>query len=192
MGWNKYIRRTLTRNRLLLLFGFVLGVAALVAESGKASDWESKTRRVYDWGFEPAPDAELFKRWPDAKSCLPLEEQGKDKPNLANFDWSSIKDDDQARVCLFRIASEIGDPNAMAEWFRAFGLKTYPPVQYSPGLVRYDVVWSMRGGRWPLFPGGLSISNILKRIFSHGHGISTYWGSDGKIRGVLIGVHTYE
>lgn len=99
------ILRSGVRRFLLLSLSLALCTEALFVGAGMAARTGGRVSRSADWGFEATPDPALLERWPDAKSCLPLEESGKDKPDLTEFDWSSIENDDHARVCLYRIAS---------------------------------------------------------------------------------------
>ena len=47
-------------------------------------------------------------------SCIKM-----DKSDAEKFDWSSIQSDGECRRCLFAMANILGNPEAMAEWFKA-------------------------------------------------------------------------
>ncbi len=134
----------------------------------------------------------LFKQYPDARSCLPKEERDKQELDYTRFDWSSVRNDDHAMVCVYRIAQQLQTPEAMAEWFKSFGF-VYITVWQS-GFSNKSIVLDagiLFKDRWPLYPGWFSFSRYTKSFLAHSYGVQVRWYSDGQLGSVQIG-YTYE
>ncbi len=137
----------------------------------------------------------LFNQYPDALSCLPREERRKPKPDYTRFDWSSVRNDDHAMVCVYRIAEQLQTPEAMAEWFKGYGINAFGPRQRPKVGVSSNPIdlwgsWSLNG-QWPIYPGWFSFSRYTTRLFAHSYSVHIMWHSDGRLGNVQI-TYGYE
>lgn len=138
---------------------------------------------------------QLFQKYPDARSCLPEVERKKLELDYTRFDWSSIRNDDHAMVCVYRIAEQLQTPEAMAEWFKEFGFRTFgprqrPKVGVSSNPTDLWGTWSLNG-QWPLYPGWFNFSRYTLRLFSYSYSIHIIWRNNGLIGSAKIS-YTYE
>jgi hypothetical protein len=104
-------------------------------------------------------------------SCLSEESRVLEKPSLGDFDWTQIDSDEDAAVCLFRVATSYATMDDMENWMRSQGLRV------GRRLVRYvDAIDGLETGLnafWPIKERGpLYQANML-----HGRWNSrTAWG----------------
>lgn len=81
-------------------------------------------------------------RFPTAESCLLADAEGdKDSENFSNVDWYAINTDKEAEVCMFRIHSRLGDPQASIKWFEQQGFKTSINDEDDPHRVVVNGYW---------------------------------------------------
>lgn len=64
-----------------------------------------------------------IQQFPSVRSCLVETEQDAEKPDLAAFNWKSMENPAQAEVCIYRIATSYGDPQALATWLENQGFQ---------------------------------------------------------------------
>jgi len=123
--------------------------------------------------------------------CLIEVERLKPEPDLAAIDWDQIDSDEQAEVCLFRVASSYGDAEAMEAWFEAQGLSLLgrsnssflTPPTYSTGAGR------LIDERGVLYSSGW-LNHLIIRFLAHAVSLSVRYTEDGEIYGTSAG-YTY-
>lgn len=100
---------------------------------------DEKTQPFVAFGSPLTPESYDFKnyqksieRFPEVKSCLTQSEQQKAMPDITRFDWRKINNDHDAKVCLFRVFSSIGDPKNADSWLKTQGIHTSYGVTQEP------------------------------------------------------------
>lgn len=107
-------------------------------------------------------------RFPDVQSCLAGEDQQRDRPDLAHFDWEKMATRFDAEVCLFRIATSYRTAGDVESWLQAQGFETesaylqaYRPDRNYVGGQDLSL-W----GRWSVrTKGALIFRNLAEKAY---------------------------
>ena len=78
---------------------------------------ETTHQLAYPGRFVPS-----VQRFDTVLSCLKENARGLQRPSLGAFDWDRIDTDEDARVCLFRIATSYATIDDVENWMRSQGL----------------------------------------------------------------------
>lgn len=131
-------------------------------------------------------------RFPMVRDCLIEAERLNPEPDLAAIDWDQIDNDEQAEVCLFRVASSYGDAGAMEAWFKAQGLRLHTRADGS--FLRVPI-YGVAGGRLIDEQGALYssgwLNDLIIRIFAHAVTLSVSYTEDNQVYDTDAG-YTYH
>lgn len=152
-----------------------------------------------------------MKRFPTVKDCLVRSERSKEVPDLRLIDWHLFWRQHDPTVCIWRIFSSLGTPEAAANWLKFHGFKlsenldpflrtqyvypqkydTYPrSLATVKNGTKIDVirVYGSMGtkDRYPPSATGI-FKRLMVRIFVHGHSISAQWTSSKELLRVYVG-----
>jgi hypothetical protein len=88
-------------------------------------------------------------RFLTVKHCLFQAEESLPQPDLTHFNWNEIKTNEDAEVCIHRIASSYSTPEHMKTWFESQGFQTQD-IQRREGMVGLSASWSIddKGARF--------------------------------------------
>lgn len=143
-----------------------------------------------------------IKEFPDVSSCLKsnaAELATEAVPALYHIDWDEIDTDDDAKVCLFRIFSDLRSPEAVMEWLRYQGFRAEGPIWQRGGgslmlQFGFDLrarmpgvggSWSLKDGQFPKYPtSGLWRYFVRLRAYSQRVGVK--WFPDGMLMRVSV------
>lgn len=96
-------------------------------------------------------------RFSSVRDCLEDEVQEEDQPDLTRIDWSKIDWNEDAEVCLFRIASSYKTMEDMRNWFEVGGFN-------KPRIFNTDNRSWLVGAGWDVKEHGVLFSpNFLLR-----------------------------
>ncbi len=86
---------------------------------------DERTDPFLVYGKRPVKRAnqQAARRWPDVRSCLMRSERKAETPDLRKMNWGKMRRKEDIEVCLFRIASSLGSPEAMRDWFVSQGMQ---------------------------------------------------------------------
>lgn len=64
-----------------------------------------------------------LRRYSDVRDCLISSEAKRETPNLVLIDWNKMRSQEIIEVCMHRIFSSLGSPDAAKQWFEIQGLQ---------------------------------------------------------------------
>jgi hypothetical protein len=76
-------------------------------------------------------------------SCLSEEARVLEKPSLGDFDWTQIDSDEDAAVCLFRVATSYATMDDMENWMRSQGLRVGRRLTFR-GRTGLNAYWPIK------------------------------------------------
>lgn len=195
-------------NRMLLSLAGILCVACGSTAPGK-SDVLTRTRveevyirgvpleRTRALGWDAAEIAKYeasSKRFPNVESCL---SSGSRRASRLQIDWYKIGSDEDAEICVARVARAIGTVSQIETWLKSQGFtvnysrKTYD--EFGPNAVEQDGIiidagWPIaRNG--PLYRRGLVVP-VLQRIFGYNVSTLIFVGVSGKVYSATVTTNT--
>jgi len=133
-------------------------------------------------------EASALKTFPDARSCIESQSETPNTDELMRMNWSQIKNNAQAKTCMYHILTALGDVDYATPWLEAQGFtsgntftSSNPYIGIDDSLnvhANWDV--SENGFRWP--ETGIKRHILALPIFwpPYGIHIATSWSSDGK------------
>lgn len=186
-------------------FIFLFVLFLLMAWSAYATEIEYHPRL----GAIPLDDEVrvALKKFPDLASCLKPGAVKDGKADLNAIDWDKIRNDGDAKVCLFVIFERLAGPEEVKAWLTNQGFSAWGPFKRrsSPSVLEsfgYDVSskvynsyknlsvgggWSLRW-HFPKFPTG-GFARYYRPVLSRAQNIGVTWFPDGKLMNVRI---TYQ
>ncbi|MCR4376475.1 MAG: hypothetical protein NUV50_00065, partial [Rhodospirillales bacterium] len=194
----------------------LLGILSIMTEPVHAGDIEEppeyRPEQFYDYLPEYHPrfgaialDDDVraaIQKFPDVVSCLKPDAIKNGEPDFDAIDWHKIRNDGDAKVCLFMIFEQLGGPEPVKAWLGRMKLKPFGPgqtVQLSPSEARYfgyegaiadqpcigmSALWSLEG-QYPIFPT-YGIRRYIRRVESTGQTFGVRWFPDGKLMDVSV------
>jgi hypothetical protein len=119
-------------------------------------------------------------------SCLSQEARVLEKPSLRDFDWDQIDSDEDAAVCLFRVAASYATIDDMENWMRSQGLKVNRRIVQHVSAI--DGPETIVNANWPIKEKGpLYRANIVQGWLN---GLTAYGQSVGVIYREGLGVYS--
>jgi hypothetical protein len=150
----------------------ILGIEVLTASAAVISP---ENQRKYQSSIE---------RYRSVRDCLSESERVRPQPDLTKFDWDEIHRNEDAEVCIFRVATSYSAPVDLENWFESQGFVV--EVFEAPGgeVSGISANWSI--GR----QGVRFSSNIFERtwisLVADSLGVSINYGSDDAITSVGV------
>lgn len=172
---------------------------------------------VFDGDYHPRLGATVLDdqtlsalaRFPDVNACLLGSGTAQGAADLNAINWNLIRNDGDAKVCLFMIFEGLNGPEEVMLWLENQGFRTWGPIDQ--GRIREselrqfdfdvtdDFVKNYRnlavGGSWDLtlvngarYPTW-SLMKYVRIVASRSQTISATWFPDGRLRSIKI---TYD
>lgn len=125
--------------------------------------------------------APSIRKFSSVQDCLQRAERRKAQPDLTKIDWRGIDTNEDAAVCLFRIASSYATPKDMENWMNEQGFKTTIIVPPASGKDKIIV-----SGNWNTEKNGSKFySNWFVRawiyLFAYGESYSATYDENNKV-----------
>ena len=157
------------KNQLLTLFVFLmlLNGSAQAFEpyedsAGTVIRHSSETTEPYLFQGKPAKShnkehirhryAGSIKDFSRVADCLIKDESQKPQPDLTKIDWNKINTNEDAAVCLLRIASSYSKPQDMEQWMELQGFEVVS------GIVQAGKYFFLNGS-WDIKKNGVKFSS---------------------------------
>lgn len=118
-------------------------------------------------------------KFPNLNACLSV--SPKASRRLEDFDWKSMENYDEVRVCVFYIANTLGTKELTAAWFKESGFSVSFASNAIP--IRQDhIIATWNTSRGYKYSVG-SFSGRVLRLIMHPYAqiISTTWSVDGRL-----------
>ena len=187
-----------------VLTAILLGILGMMAEPAHAVDIEDHPEYLpeYHPRFGVIPlDEEVraaIEEFPDVVSCLKPDAIKNGVPDLDAIDWHKIRNDSDAKVCLFMIFEQLGGPEPVNAWLGRMKFKLFGPSEVSwltpdeekhfgyesQSIIGLSANWSL-DGQYPIFPT-YGIGKYIRRALSRAQIIEATWFPDGKLMEVSI------
>lgn len=192
-----------------VLTAILLGMLGMMAEPAHAVDIEDHPEYLPQ--YHPrfgviALDEEVraaIEEFPDVASCLKPDAIQNGVPDLDAIDWHKIRNDGDAKVCLFMIFEQLGDPESVNAWLGRMNFK--PSGPFNDGGISLDqtrylgledsVLTELRvisvtarhslEGQYPIFPTH-GVWKYLRRFLSTAQSVGVLWLPDGRLIDVSI------
>lgn len=127
-----------------------------------------------------------LRRLPNLDSCIfswgerPLWDKFPQDKILHDFAWNRIHDRAEVEVCLFRVLTQIGNPDDAEKWLREQGFSTYvfPPGTLHNQTHKIHAIWLIRafGPKYR----GISILERLLPSIPYSMTVDTQWSPDAE------------
>lgn len=131
-------------------------------------------------------------RFPDVRSCLVESERGEPVPDLRLMDWDAAENLADVDVCVFRVASSIGDVDTVKLWLRYHGFhvgrdiplhgKSYVPKSETDAMFIVDSLLPVEKFRG-IFPRS-RIWRLIGIETVHSYSLGIWFSQSGRVVGV--------
>lgn len=129
--------------------------------------------------------ADSLNRFPSVLDCLDSAERKKN-PDLTNFNWDAIVSNEDAEVCLFRVAASYRTPEAMRNWLTMHGFEVldYDPMPDERVGIRATFNLS---DNWPKYSSNY-FTKLWVKIIAYNHSIGIAYDENHNV--INVGVST--
>lgn len=123
-------------------------------------------------------------RFQSVTDCLLRAERRKPQPDLTAFNWDAINSNEDAEVCLFRIASSYETPEGMEKWLKlqGFDISEYNSKSNENVIVSATLNLSEN---WPKY-GSNFLYTVWIKIIAYSQSIDIAYDKNGDVFSVNI------